>query len=214
MWRRVYLRRNVRLSPTTPSTRRTPSATRSSPTRRHGSSATIPGEYMAALMTSVLRQLGRRFPSTSPSARPSELPSCRPISTSPTTILPSSAAGIRFGLAAVKNIGRGFIQRVVARTASGERPVYRPRGLLRSGCTAADLNKRALGEPHQVRRVRLLRAAAARSCSRSTTPSLDTVADGTAARTSTGRSACLTARRKRRTTPPVPEVPRAGCSRS
>ena len=100
-----------------------------------------PGEYMAALMTSVLDS----------SVKISEyIAECKSIGIA---VLPPdlnesydhfsvSEKGIRFGLAAVKNIGRGFIQRVVQeRTENG---LFSDLEDFCARMYGADLNKRAL----------------------------------------------------------------------
>ena len=100
-----------------------------------------PREYMAALMTSVL---------DSPGKISEYISECRELgmavlapdineSNDQFTVVPD---GIRFGLAAIKNIGRGFIQRVMAERA--ENGLFTGlEDFCRRMC-GADLNKRAL----------------------------------------------------------------------
>ena len=98
---------------------------------------------MAALMTSVLDSSTKISEYIAECKDDGHCACCRRTSTNRTTILPSCPDGIRFGLAAIKNIGRGFIQKVMAgagRTAARSRS-------LRSFCKrmyGTDLNKRAL----------------------------------------------------------------------
>ena len=103
--------------------------------------AHYPREYMAALMTSVLDS------STKISGYIAE---CKNLDIS---VLPPDInesydnftvvdGGIRFGLAAVKNIGRGFIRQVVKERQSGG--PFRSLEDLCSRLYGADLNKRAL----------------------------------------------------------------------
>ena len=100
-----------------------------------------PKEYMAALMTSVFDS----------SAKISEyIAECKEIGIA---VLPPDInesgdsftpvpAGIRFGLTAVKNIGRGFIQKLVAERESGGR--FRSLEDFCRRMNGTDLNKRAL----------------------------------------------------------------------
>ena len=95
-------------SPTTPSTRRTPRRTGSSPTGRHTSRRTIPAEYMAALLTSVgdakdklavylneCRRMGIKVlpPDVGESIR----------------YFAAVGEDIRFGLGAVRNVGTNVV---------------------------------------------------------------------------------------------------------
>ena len=100
-----------------------------------------PKEYMAALMTSVLDGSVKvaEYISECKDWGIQVLPPDINQSTDYFTVVPD---GIRFGLAAVKNIGRGFIQKVVAERESGG--LYRN---LEDFCTrmqGSDLNKRAM----------------------------------------------------------------------
>ena len=104
--------------PTMPSTRLMPCPTRWWPTRRLISSATITREYMAALLTSVLDN------SDKVSGYIGECRECG-IALLPPDINRSAdrftveEGGIRFGLVAIKNIGRGFIQAVMRERETG-----------------------------------------------------------------------------------------------
>ena len=99
-----------------------------------------PKEYMAALMTSVLDSSGKvaEYIGECRSLGIPVLPPDINESLDHFTVVPE---GIRFGLAAVKNIGRGFIQKVAA-----ER-VGRPYTSLEDFCSrmyGTELNKRAV----------------------------------------------------------------------
>ena len=100
-----------------------------------------PKEYMAALMTSVLDSAGKvaAYMGACKDLGLAVLPPDLNQSTAHFTVVPE---GIRFGLAAVKNIGRGFIDKVVEeRTKNG------PFRSLEDFCGrmyATELNKRAL----------------------------------------------------------------------
>ena len=78
-----------------------------------------PKEYMAALMTSVLDSLDENLRVYRRVQEHGHCASCRRTSTNRTTILPSCRTSIRFGLAAIKNIGRGFIQKVMQERENG-----------------------------------------------------------------------------------------------
>ena len=100
-----------------------------------------PKEYMAALMTSVLDGSVKvaEYINESKDLGIPVLPPDINESTAHFTVVPE---GIRFGLAAVKNIGRGFIQKVVA-----ERDFDGPFRDLEDFCTrmqGSELNKRAM----------------------------------------------------------------------
>ena len=100
-----------------------------------------PKEYMAALMTSVLDGSVKvaEYISECKDWGISVLPPDLNESTAHFTVVPE---GIRFGLAAVKNIGRGFIQKVVSERESGG-----PYQNLEDFCTrmyGSELNKRAM----------------------------------------------------------------------
>ena len=100
-----------------------------------------PKEYMAALMTSVLDGSVKvaEYISECKDCGIQVLPPDLNESTAHFTVVPE---GIRFGLAAVKNIGRGFIQKVVA-----ERETGGPYQSLEDFCTrmyGTELNKRAM----------------------------------------------------------------------
>ncbi len=100
-----------------------------------------PREYMTALMTSVLDGTVK-IAEYIAECRDLDIPVLPPDlneSTASFTVVPE---GIRFGLAAVKNIGRGFIQKVVAERTEGG--AYRS---LEDFCTrmyGSELNKRAM----------------------------------------------------------------------
>ena len=100
-----------------------------------------PKEYMAALMTSVLDGSVKvaEYIGECKDWGIDVLPPDLNESTAHFTVVPE---GIRFGLAAVKNIGRGFIQKVVAERESGG-----PYKSLEDFCTrmqGSELNKRAM----------------------------------------------------------------------
>ncbi len=100
-----------------------------------------PKEYMAALMTSVL---------DSPEKVAGYISACKDmgISVLPPDLNESNAhftvvsEGIRFGLAAVKNVGRGLIEKVVAERESGG--AYRSLEDLCSRMYGTELNKRVI----------------------------------------------------------------------
>ena len=100
-----------------------------------------PKEYMAALMTSVLDGSVKvaEYIGACKDWDIAVLPPDLNESTAHFTVVPE---GIRFGLAAVKNIGRGFIQKVVAEREQGG-----PFRDLEDFCTrmqGSELNKRAM----------------------------------------------------------------------
>ena len=100
-----------------------------------------PKEYMAALMTSVLDSAGKvaGYMAECKDLGIPVLPPNLNQSTAHFTVVPE---GIRFGLAAVKNIGRGFIDKVVRERESGG-----PYQSLEDFCSrlcGTELNKRAM----------------------------------------------------------------------
>jgi len=100
-----------------------------------------PKEYMAALMTSVLDGSAKVAEYIS-ECREWGIPVLPPDINESSAYFASVPEGIRFGLAAVKNIGRGFIQKVVA-----EREFDGPYQSLEDFCTrmqGTELNKRAM----------------------------------------------------------------------
>ena len=93
-----------------------------------------PKEYMAALMTSVLDSSDKisEYIAECKAMGIALLPPDINESNDHFTVVPG---GIRFGLAAIKNIGRGFIQKVMAGPRTG-RPLSRGWRISASGCTA------------------------------------------------------------------------------
>ena len=100
-----------------------------------------PKEYMAALMTSVLDG-SVKVAEYIGECKDLGIPVLPPDLNESTAYFTVVSEGIRFGLAAVKNIGRGFIQKVVA-----EREYDGPFRDLEDFCTrmqGSELNKRAM----------------------------------------------------------------------
>ena len=100
-----------------------------------------PREYMAALMTSVLDSSGKisEYISECKAMGIAVLPPDLNESNDHFTVVPD---GIRFGLAAVKNIGRGFIQKVMQQRQ--ENGLFRDLEDFCERMFGTDLNKRAL----------------------------------------------------------------------
>ncbi len=100
-----------------------------------------PKPYMAALMTSVLDSAGK-ISEYIAECKELGIALLEPDINESGDNFTAVDAGIRFGLAAVKNIGRGFVQRLMAERESGGK--FRS---LEDFCTrmqGADLNKRAV----------------------------------------------------------------------
>ncbi len=100
-----------------------------------------PREYMAALMTSVLDSSNKisEYISECRAMGIALLPPDINESNDHFTVVPD---GIRFGLAAIKNIGRGFIQKVMSERGEGGR--FRSLEDFCKRMYGTDLNKRAL----------------------------------------------------------------------
>ena len=101
----------------------------------------FPREYIAALLTSVLNNTDK-IKVYIKECRDSGIPLLPPDINRSTDRFTVEADGIRFGLAAIKNIGRGFIQTVMR-----EREEKGPFTSLHDFCrrmTGSDVNKRAL----------------------------------------------------------------------
>ena len=100
-----------------------------------------PGEYMAALMTSVLDS-SVKIAEYIAECRAMGLQLLPPDINESDDNFTVSPGGIRFGLAAIKNIGRGFIQKVMAEREAGG--PFRTLDDFVGRMYGADLNKRAL----------------------------------------------------------------------
>ena len=155
-------------SPTTPSTSRTPTATGSSPTRRPGSRPTTRSSTWPPCSRRS-RTTRTRPRSTWPSAGPWASRCWCPTSTgrpsdftAPRAARTGEGRRIVFGLAAVRNVGEGLVERIVAEREA-ERPVRRLLRLLPAGRPdGAQQAHRRVAD--QGRGLRLPRPSRARAC--------------------------------------------------
>ena len=100
-----------------------------------------PREYMAALLTSVMDS-SDKIAGYINECRECEIPLLPPDINFSRDRFTAEDAGIRFGLVAIKNIGRGLITRLIAERESGG--AFRSLGDFCRRMSGADLNKRAL----------------------------------------------------------------------
>ena len=124
--------------------------------------ANYPAEYMAALLTSVARRQGQVRASTWPSAGGWASRCCRRTSTTPTRNFTPVGTDIRFGLAAIRNVGANVVD-VDRRGPQGEGRVHRLLRLPAQG-RRGGLQQEGHRVADQGGRVRLARAHRARAC--------------------------------------------------
>ena len=120
-----------------------------------------------------------RWRATSASAGTAASRCCRRISTAPMTGFTVEEEGIRFGLVAIKNIGRGFIQSVV-REREQRGPFTVIPGLLPADVRLRRHQQAGGGEPHPQRRLRQPRGPAVPAASQVYETVLDAIGSSTA----------------------------------